>query len=48
VLGLLFLAFGIKLKYSQDSKYGVRVFFYSILYLFLLFAAMVVDKLGNI
>ena len=46
VLGLIFLGFGVKLKYSQDPKYGLRVFFYSIFYLFLLFTAMMVDKLG--
>lgn len=48
VLGLLFLGFGMKLKYSQDPKYGLRVFFYSIFYLFLLFTAMIVDKLGSL
>jgi protoheme IX farnesyltransferase len=45
-LGLLFLHFGIRLKFSSDPKYGMRVFFYSIFYLFLLFTAMIVDKLG--
>lgn len=44
LLGLLFLGLGLQLKYSQDPKYGLRVFFYSIFYLFLLFLAMIVDK----
>lgn len=48
VLGLLFLGLGIKLKYYQDSKDGLRLFFYSIFYLFLLFTAMIVDKLGDL
>ncbi len=48
VLGLVFLAFGIKVKRSQESKEGVRLFFYSILYLFLLFGAMVLDKYGGL
>jgi len=46
ILGLLFLAFAIKLKFSQEPKYGMRVFFYSIVYLFLLFSAMIMDRLG--
>ena|ERR1700722_16610257 len=46
LLGLVFLAFGIKVKLSQEPKEGLRLFFYSIIYLFLLFAAMVVDKFG--
>lgn len=48
VLGLVFLAFGIKVKRSQESKEGVRLFFYSIVYLFLLFASMVLDKQGGL
>lgn len=44
VLGFLFLGFGVKLKFSPDPKYGMRVFFYSIFYLFLLFTAMIVDR----
>ena len=48
LLGLFFLAFGIKLKFSQEPKDGLRLFFYSILYLFLLFAAMVGDKFGGL
>lgn len=47
-LGLLFLAFGIKAKLSQEPKDGLRLFFYSILYLFLLFASMVADRYGGI
>ncbi len=48
VLGGVFLVCGIKVKYSQESKEGVRLFFYSIIYLFLLFAAMVVDQYGGL
>jgi protoheme IX farnesyltransferase len=44
VLGLLFIGLGFKLKVSSDPKEGLRLFFFSILYLFLLFAAMVGDK----
>lgn len=44
VLGLLFFYFGIRLKFSADPHYGMRVFFYSIFYLLLLFTAMVMDK----
>lgn len=43
-LGLLFLGFGVRLKFSSDPKYGLTVFFYSIVYLFLLFSAMIVDR----
>lgn len=46
VLGLLFLALAMRLKFSQDPKYGFHVFFYSIFYLFLLFTAMIIDRLG--
>ncbi len=48
VLDILFLAFGIKVKLSQEPKEGVRLFFYSIIYLFLLFAAMVLDRYGGL
>jgi len=47
ILGLLFLACGIKLKFSQAPKEGLTVFFYSIFYLFLLFTAMIVDKVSG-
>ena len=43
-LGSLFFCFGIKLKFSSNPHYGMRVFFYSIIYLFLLFTAMIMDK----
>ncbi|MBA3813733.1 MAG: protoheme IX farnesyltransferase [Alphaproteobacteria bacterium] len=46
VLGLVFLGFGIRLKFSSNPTYGMRVFFYSIFYLFLLFTAMIIDKRG--
>ncbi|HUX80339.1 MAG TPA: heme o synthase [Alphaproteobacteria bacterium] len=48
LLGIAFIAFAIKVKYSQDKKEGVRLFFYSIIYLFLLFTTMVLDKLGGL
>lgn len=48
VLGFFFLACGIKLKFSQSPKDGLTVFFYSIIYLFLLFVAMIIDKWGNL
>lgn len=48
LLGLLFLTMGIKLKVSNHPKDGMGLFFVSILYLFLLFAAMVLDKAGGI
>lgn len=44
VLGIGFLGFGIKLKLSNNPQYGMRVFFYSIAYLFLLFTVMIMDK----
>jgi heme o synthase len=48
LLGLLFLTMGIKLKFSNHPKDGMGLFFVSILYLFLLFAAMILDKVGGI
>lgn len=45
-LGLIFLSLSIRLKFSQDPKFGLTVFFYSIFYLFLLFAAMIIDKVA--
>ena len=44
LLGVGFLALGIKVKFSSQPKEGVKLFIYSILYLFLLFAAMIGDK----
>lgn len=43
-LGAVFLGLGIKVKFSHDEKDGLRLFFYSIFYLFFLFAAMVGDQ----
>lgn len=45
LLGVTFLVLVFKLKFSQDPKDGLRVFFYSIAYLFLLFANMLIDTL---
>ncbi|MBY0500797.1 MAG: heme o synthase [Alphaproteobacteria bacterium] len=47
-LGVLFLILGIKLKFSSDPKDGLRLFFFSILYLFFLFSAMVMDRFGGL
>ena len=43
-LNILFLAFALKVKLSDKPKEGLRLFFYSIFYLFFLFAAMIIDK----
>jgi len=48
ILGLLFFIFGVKVRLSTEPKDGLRLFFYSIVYLFLLFAAMVGDRIGNL
>lgn len=48
ILGLLFCILGVKVKLTQDPKESLRLFFFSILYLFLLFAAMVLDKIGGL
>jgi len=44
VLGLLFIGLGFKLQASSDPKEGWRLFLFSIFYLFLLFVAMLGDK----
>lgn len=44
-LGLLFIRYGVKLRASSDPKEGYHLFLFSILYLFLLFTAMVGDRL---
>jgi len=43
LLDLTFLGIGFKVKYSQDPKEGMPLFFFSILYLFLLFGAVMGD-----
>lgn len=48
LLGLIFLILGVRLKLSQDPREGLRLFVYSIVYLFLLFSAMVGDKWGQL
>ncbi len=48
ILGFFFLKLGFKVKGSQDPKDGLRLFFYSIVYLFFLFLAMVGDKYGGL
>jgi protoheme IX farnesyltransferase len=48
ILGFFLFIVGLKVKFSQDPKDGLRLFFYSIVYLFLLFLAMVGDKYGGL
>lgn len=43
VLGAVFLAYAIRLKFRQDPKIPMRTFGYSITYLFLLFLFLLVD-----
>ncbi len=43
-LGLLFLGLGIVLKYSDDPQKSMRFFAFSIVYLFLLFLSMPLDR----
>lgn len=45
VLGLLFIGLGVKLQASSDPKEGWRLFLFSIFYLFILFVAMLGDKI---
>lgn len=45
ILGFFLFIMGLKVKFSQDSKTGLQLFFYSIVYLFLLFLVMIGDKL---
>lgn len=48
ILGLVFIGFGIKVKISQDLQKGMQLFIYSIVYLFLLFSSMIVDRIGGL
>ncbi|EKE09889.1 MAG: hypothetical protein ACD_16C00100G0051 [uncultured bacterium] len=43
-LGFVFLGAGLKVKFSSDPRDGLRLFFYSIIYLFLLFTTMLLDS----
>jgi protoheme IX farnesyltransferase len=45
-LGFIFFIFVLKLRFSSYPKEGLYVFFYSILYLFLLFIAILIDRIG--
>ena len=45
VLGVVFLAFGVRLKREQTARAAMQLFQYSITYLTLLFVAMAVDVL---
>lgn len=47
-LGSMFLILGIKVKLSSNPKDSLRLFFFSILYLFLLFSAMIIDSFGEL
>ncbi|MBY0272568.1 MAG: heme o synthase [Alphaproteobacteria bacterium] len=44
-LGLVFIGGALKVKYSSMPSDSLRLFFYSIAYLFLLFTAMLVDRI---
>lgn len=43
ILGLVFLYYAVRLKYFPDSRLPMQTFGYSITYLFLLFAALLLD-----
>ena len=44
VLGLIFVGFALAIYREQGDRYARRTFAFSILYLFLLFAALIADK----
>jgi protoheme IX farnesyltransferase len=46
-LNLVFLGLAVKLKFSKSMKGNIRFFLFSILYLFILFAAMILDSLWS-
>ncbi len=48
VCGIIFLGLGLKVKLSKNPQDAVRLFLYSILYLFIVFAAMILDKVGGL
>jgi protoheme IX farnesyltransferase len=43
ILGLAFLILGVRLKVSSSPKDGLHLFFFSIIYLFVLFLAMIIN-----
>ena len=43
VLGVVFLLHAVRLRFSEDPKLPMKTFGYSITYLFVLFAALLVD-----
>lgn len=45
LLGTLYLAYSLKLLFSEDTSHGMKLFGYSIFYLFLLFSSLVLDGL---
>ena len=47
VLGALFVAYALRLKKQATTASAMRVFAFSIAYLFLLFAMMVVDQVAR-
>jgi protoheme IX farnesyltransferase len=47
-LGALFIAYAVRLSRSARVPHAIRLFRYSILYLFLLFGALTVDALSGI
>lgn len=44
-LGFVFLCASLKVKFSSDKQDGLRLFFYSIVYLFFLFTTMLLDRM---
>lgn len=48
ILGVIFLALSVRLFFDKGSKIAMRLFGYSILYLFLIFLGLTVDKLVGI
>ncbi|MDZ4322738.1 MAG: heme o synthase [Alphaproteobacteria bacterium] len=44
-LGFVFIGGALKVKFSSEPKDSLRLFFYSIVYLFLLFTAMLMDRM---
>lgn len=48
VLGLVFVAFSVRLYVKRDNRSAMQLFGYSILYLFLLFALLLVGRLAGL
>ncbi len=48
ILGAIYLYLAFKLMKSDNAKYGIRLFAYSIFYLFLLFSALMISKIASL